>query len=133
MKPWNSTRDGGAAKRRACDVNRCIIEDGEEDDPPVFSTTSQKVMATVILHRAMPEPSTPKRIRVHQGLRGLLEQAVVQNTESSVSQHHDSWARRSGEQPPPKRAPSVQGPTPPNPWWAPRHHSRGQCGRQSHP
>ena len=52
---------------------------------------------------------------MRQGLHGLLDQAVVQNAESSTSQSHDSRARRLGDQPPPNKAPTVQGPVPPNP------------------
>ena len=40
---------------------------------------------------------------------------MVQNTESSTSQSHDTRASRPGDQPPPNKAPSVQGPAPPNP------------------
>ena len=106
--------DGGAARRRARDVNRRIVKDEGEDNPLVFHTASQNVMATALLLRAMPEPSTPEGRRVRQGLRGLLEQAVVQNTESSASQSHDTRARRPGDQPPPNKALIVQGPAPPN-------------------
>jgi len=68
--------DGGEARHRARDVNRRIVED-KGGDAPVFSTASQNVMAAALLLRAMPEPSTPEGRRVRQGLRGLLEQAVV--------------------------------------------------------
>jgi len=77
--------DGGEARRRTQDVNRRIIEDEGGDNPTVFSTASQNVMAAALLLRAMPEPLTPEGRRVRQGLRGLLEQAVVQNAESSAS------------------------------------------------
>jgi len=70
-------------------------------------------MATALLLRAMLEPSTPEGRRVRQGLRGLLEQAVVQNAESSASQSRGT--RRQGDRPPPNKAPTVQGPPPPNP------------------
>ena len=105
--------DGGEARRRARDINRRIIEDEGGDNPPVFSTASQNMMAAALLLRAMPEPSTPEGRRVRQGLRGLLEQAVVQNAESSASQSHGT--RRQGDRPPPNKAPTVQGPPPPNP------------------
>jgi len=60
-----STRgDGGEARRRARDVNRRITEDEGGDNPPVFSTASQNVMAAALLLRAMPEPSTPEGRRV---------------------------------------------------------------------
>jgi len=70
-------------------------------------------MAAALLLRAMPEPSTLEGRRVRQGLRSLLEQAVVQNVESSASQSHGT--RRQGDRPPPNKAPTVQGPPPPNP------------------
>ena len=105
--------DGGEARRRARDVNRRIIEDEGGDHPPVFSTANQIMMDAMLLLRAMPEPSTPEGRRLRQGLRGVLEQAVVQNAESSASQSHGT--RRQGERPPPNRAPTVQGPPPPHP------------------
>ena len=52
---------------------------------------------------------------MRQGLRGLLEQAVVQNAESSTSQSHNARERCLGDQPPPNKAPMVQGLAPPNP------------------
>ena len=100
-RPWCRTSlpggDGGVARRRAWDVNNRIVEDEGGDNPPFFSTASQNVIAAVLLLRAMPEPSTPKGRRVRQGLRDLLEQAVVQNTESSTSQSHG--ARHPGVNP----------------------------------
>jgi len=95
---------GGEARRRPRDVNRRIVED-QGGDAPVFSMASQNVMAAALLLRAMPEPSTPEGRRVRQGLRGLLEQAVVQNAESSASQSHST--RRRGDRPPPNKAPTV--------------------------
>ena len=85
VQDQSAREDGGEARRRARDVNRRIIEDEGGDVPPVFSMASQNVMAAALLLRAMPEPSTPEGRRVRHGLRGLLEQAVVQNAESSVS------------------------------------------------
>ena len=64
MQDQSARGDGGEARRRAQDVNRRIIEDEGADDPPVFSTASQNVMATALLLRAMLEPSTPEGRRV---------------------------------------------------------------------
>ena len=97
------------------------------DNPLVFSMANQNVMAAVLLLRAMPEPLTPEGRRVCQGLRGLLEQAVVQNTESSASQSHDTRARCLGDQPPPNKAQNVQGPTPPNPQGGAKAPSVHEC------
>jgi hypothetical protein len=82
--------DGGVARRCARDVNRRIVEDEGGDNPLVFSTANQNIMAVALLLRAMPEPSTPEGRRVHQGLCGLLEQAVVQNAKSSTIQGQDA-------------------------------------------
>ena len=60
----SSRGDGGEARRRARDVNRHIIEDEGGDNPLVFSTASQNVMAAALLLRAMPEPSTLEGRRV---------------------------------------------------------------------
>jgi len=76
-------------------------------DPPLFSTASQNVMAAALLLRPMSEPSTPEGRRVHEGLHGLLEHAMVQNTESSASRHQDSWAEQPRNQPRTERAASV--------------------------
>jgi len=75
----------------------------------------QNVMDATLLLRAMPEPSTLEGRRLHYGLHGLLEQAMVQNAESTASQSHDTRVRRLVDQPPPNKAPTVQGPAPPNP------------------
>ena len=112
VQDQSARRDGGEDRRRARDVNHRIIEDEGGDNPLVFSTANQNVMAAALLLRAMPEPSTLEGQRVRQGLRVLLEQAVVQNAESSTSQSHGT--RRPGDQPP-NKAPTVQGPPPPNP------------------
>ena len=56
--------DGGAARRRARDINQCIVADDGEDYPPVFSMASQNVMAAALLLRAMPVPLTLEGRRV---------------------------------------------------------------------
>ena len=59
--------DGDEARRHARDVNRHIIKDEGDDNPPVFSTASQNVMAAALLLRARPEPSTPEGRTVAPG------------------------------------------------------------------
>jgi hypothetical protein len=46
---------------------------------------SQKLIAAVTLLRAMPVPSTPEARSLHREAQALIEQAAVQQAESSVS------------------------------------------------
>jgi hypothetical protein len=47
--------------------------------------TSQKLIAAVTLLQAMPAPSTPEAQNLHREAQALIEQAVVQQAESSAS------------------------------------------------
>jgi len=84
-------------------------------------------MAAALLFTVMPEPSTPEGRRVRQGLRSLLQQVVVQNAKNSTSQSHDTRVRRPRDQPPPNKAPTVQGLAPPNPQGGARAPSIHEC------
>jgi hypothetical protein len=77
---------GGGARERAHDINHRIIED-RAGEPLVFNRASQNVVATAMLLRNMPDPSTPKAHRAHNEIRGLLEAAAMQQAESSASRH----------------------------------------------
>jgi len=62
-RPWSRTSPPGGQRRSQAPCPRrqpphCRRRRG--DNPPVFSTTSQNVMAAALLFRAMPEPSTPE-------------------------------------------------------------------------
>jgi hypothetical protein len=46
---------------------------------------SQKLIAAATLLWAMPAPSTPDAQRLHREAQALIEQAVVQQAESSAS------------------------------------------------
>jgi hypothetical protein len=52
------------------------------DAPP---RASQKLIAAATLLRAMPAPSTPEARNLHREVQALVEQAAVQQAESSVS------------------------------------------------
>jgi hypothetical protein len=52
------------------------------DTPP---GASQKLIATATLLRAMPAPSTPEARNLHREVQALIEQAAVQQAESSAS------------------------------------------------
>jgi hypothetical protein len=52
------------------------------DTPP---RASQKLIAAATLLRAMPAPSTPEARNLHREAQALIEQAAVQQAESSAS------------------------------------------------
>jgi hypothetical protein len=52
------------------------------DTPP---RASQKLIAAATLLRAMPAPSTPEARNLHHVVQAIIEQAVVQQAESSAS------------------------------------------------
>jgi hypothetical protein len=60
------------------------MEDAEANAPPALNWASQS-LATAILLRAMPEPSTTEGRHIHDELWELLECADVQQVESSAS------------------------------------------------
>jgi hypothetical protein len=62
-----------------------INADFNVDDPDTPPRASQKLIATVTLLRAMPAPSTPEAWNLHREAQALIEQAAVQQAESSAS------------------------------------------------
>jgi hypothetical protein len=54
------------------------------DDPNTPPRASQKLIAAATLLRAMPAPSTPEARNLHREAQALIEQAVVQQAESSA-------------------------------------------------
>jgi hypothetical protein len=62
-----------------------INADFNVDDPNTPSRSSQKLIAVAILLRAMPAPSTPESRNLHREVQALIEQAAVQQAESSAS------------------------------------------------
>jgi hypothetical protein len=55
------------------------------DNPDTPPRASQKLIAAATLLRAMPAPSTPKARNLHREAQALIEQAAVQQAESSAS------------------------------------------------
>jgi hypothetical protein len=55
------------------------------DDPNTPPRASQKLIAAATLLRAMPAPLTPEARNMHREAHALIEQAVVQQAESSAS------------------------------------------------
>jgi hypothetical protein len=62
-----------------------INADLNVDDPDTPPRASQKLIAAATLLRAMPAPSTPEAWNLHHEAQALIEQAAVQQVESSAS------------------------------------------------
>jgi hypothetical protein len=62
-----------------------INADFNVDNPDTPPRASQKLIATATLLQAMPAPSTPEARNLHREVQALIEQAAVQQAESSVS------------------------------------------------
>jgi hypothetical protein len=68
--------------KQACDR---INADFNVDNPDTPPRASQKLIAAAPLQRAMPAPSTPEVRNLHREVQTLIEQAAVQQAESSAS------------------------------------------------
>jgi hypothetical protein len=82
---WVGRALAGGARHQARDIQRRIIDDVRAELPPTFNGASQNLAAAVMLLRTMPEPSTIEGRHVQGELKGLLENAAVQQVESSAS------------------------------------------------
>jgi hypothetical protein len=82
---WAGRALAGGARHRAQDVQCRIVDDDRAMPPPAFNGAGQSLAAVAMLLRTMPEPSTTKGRRIHGELKGLLEDAVVRQVESSAS------------------------------------------------
>jgi hypothetical protein len=82
---WAGRALAGGARHRARDVQRRIIDDARAGLPPTFNGASQNLAPAVMLLRTMPELSTTEGRCVQGELKGLLENAAVQQAESSAS------------------------------------------------
>jgi hypothetical protein len=87
--------------RQACDRIKADINVDDLSTPP---RASQKLIAAATLLRAMPAPSTPEARNLHREAQALIEQAVVQQAESSTSRIRLQGSVRDDE--------GVQGPEP---------------------
>jgi hypothetical protein len=71
-----------------------INTDFNVDDPNTPPRASQKLIAAATLLRAMPAPSTPEARNLHREAQALIEQAVVQQAESSASRIRQQGSAR---------------------------------------
>jgi hypothetical protein len=74
------------------------------DDPDTPPRASQKLIAVATLLQAMPAPSTPEARNLHREAQALIEQATVQQAESSASrirQQGSAWDNGGAQGPEP--------------------------------
>jgi hypothetical protein len=100
--------EASARGERACELGRQardrINADFNVDDPGTPPRASQKLIATATLLRAMPALSTPEARNLHREAQALIEQAAVQQAESSASHIRQQESARDDE--------GAQGPEP---------------------
>jgi hypothetical protein len=81
--------EASARGERARELDRqardCINTDFNVNNPDTPPRASQKLIAATTLLRAMPAPSTPEARNLHREAQALIEQATVQQAESSAS------------------------------------------------
>jgi hypothetical protein len=65
-----------------------INDDFNVNNPDTPPRASQNLIAAATLLRAMPAPSTPEARNLHREAQALIEQAAVQQAESSASRIH---------------------------------------------
>ena len=77
---------GGGACRRAREVYRQIVGDGEPEQPVSrFPRAGQNVVAATMLLRNMPEPSNSQARRIRDEVQTLLQVTAAQQADSSAS------------------------------------------------
>jgi hypothetical protein len=74
---------GKRARKLGRQARERINADFNVDDTP--PRASQKLVAAATLLRAMPAPSSPEAWNLHHEAQALIEQAAVQQAESSAS------------------------------------------------
>jgi hypothetical protein len=83
------TGEASARGERARELGKQACErintDFDVNNPSTPPRASQKLVAAATLLRAMPAPSTPEARNLHREAQALIEQAAVQQAESSAS------------------------------------------------
>jgi hypothetical protein len=76
---------GEHARELGIQARNRINADFNIDNPDTPPRASQKLIAAATLLRAMPAPSTPEARNLYREVQALIEQAAVQQAESSAS------------------------------------------------
>jgi hypothetical protein len=71
-----------------------INTDFDVDNPSTPPRARQKLIAAAMLLRAMPAPSMPEARNLHREVQALIEQAAVQQAESSASRIRQQWSEQ---------------------------------------
>jgi hypothetical protein len=77
--------EASARGERARELGRQARDRINADNPDAPPWASQKLVAAATLLRAMPAPSTPEARNLQREVQALIEQAAVQQAESSAS------------------------------------------------
>jgi hypothetical protein len=90
--------EASARGKRARELGRQarnrINADFNVNDPSTPPRASQKLIAAAMLLRAMPAPSMPEARNLHREAQALIEQAAVQQAESSASRIRQQGSAR---------------------------------------
>jgi hypothetical protein len=76
---------GERARELGIQARNRINADFNVDNPDTPPRVSQKLITAATLLRALPAPSTPEARNLHREVQALIEQAAVQQAESSAS------------------------------------------------
>jgi hypothetical protein len=76
---------GERARELGKQAHERINADFDVDNPSTPPRASQKLIVAATLLRAMPAPSTPEARNLHHEAQALIEQAAMQQAESSAS------------------------------------------------
>jgi hypothetical protein len=79
---------GGRVCELGKKVHECINANFDVNNPNTPPRASQKLITAATLLRAMPAPSMPEAQNLHREAQALIEQAAVQQAESSASCIH---------------------------------------------
>jgi hypothetical protein len=90
--------EASARGKRAHELGKQAHErinvDFDVDNPNTPPRASQKLIAAATRLRAMPAPSTPEVRNLHREAQALIEQAAVQQAESSASRIRQQGSAR---------------------------------------
>jgi len=90
------TERGAGAREAGRIAREQILADGGVENQLALNRACQKITTAAILLRAMPEPSTPEGHNLRKEAQALLEDAVVQQAESSASHIHSVASAKAG-------------------------------------
>jgi hypothetical protein len=99
-----ASASGERARELGIQARDRINADFNVNDSSTPPRAIQKLIAAATLLRAMPAPSTPEARNLHREAQALIEQAAVQQAESSASrirQQGDAWDDRGAQGPEP--------------------------------